>query len=131
MSSVIRHISPSSPEPRLDFPTFDDNIPAHPTPTNLQPSSFVSALPNSHTRLEEICNYLLPPHPNSTTSLSWPSVSPFDINEYTTEDLFSMAFPTLFPTGAAIIGQPRLRKLKCKNMMFTSYATMIIVFPNI
>lgn len=72
-------------------------LPTHPTniyciirrislssPKTLQPFYFISTLPNSLTELEEIHNYLQSPHHNSNTSLSWPSVSLFTINEYTT-----------------------------------------------
>ena len=124
MSSLIRRITPVFPKPRLAFPNFDDNIPVKPTLTNLQPSSFVLVLPNSHTKLEEISNYLHSPHPSSTTSLSCPFVSHFAIKECTTKGMFPMAFPTLFLTQVAMIGQPWLRKFECKNMLFTSYPTM-------
>ena len=36
----------------------------------------------------------------------WPTIGGAPINEFTTEGYFSMAFPTLFPTGAAdFLGQ--------------------------
>lgn len=34
------------------------------------------------------------------------------MNEYTIEGLFAMAFPTLFPTGIAMITQPRITKIE-------------------
>ena len=33
------------------------------------------------------------------------------INEYNTEGLLSMAFPTLFPIGTAMLLQPRIHKV--------------------
>uniref|UniRef100_A0A1X7U1P7 DUF6570 domain-containing protein n=1 Tax=Amphimedon queenslandica TaxID=400682 RepID=A0A1X7U1P7_AMPQE len=38
---------------------------------------------------------------SQSSTLMWPSVGGTPINEFTTEGYFSMAFPTLFPTGAA------------------------------
>ena len=39
-------------------------------------------------------------------TLAWPTIGGTPINEFTTEGYFSMAFPTLFPTGAAdFLGQ--------------------------
>uniref|UniRef100_A0A1X7VR93 Helitron helicase-like domain-containing protein n=1 Tax=Amphimedon queenslandica TaxID=400682 RepID=A0A1X7VR93_AMPQE len=37
---------------------------------------------------------------SQSSTLRWPSVGGTPINEFTTEGYFSMAFPTLFPTGA-------------------------------
>lgn len=37
----------------------------------------------------------------SSHTLTWPTIGGSPINEFTTEGYFSMAFPTLFPTGAA------------------------------
>ena len=37
----------------------------------------------------------------SSATLMWPSIGGMPINEFTTEDYFTCAFPTLFPTGAA------------------------------
>ena len=44
--------------------------------------------------------------------LVWPPISTTPINEYTTEGLFDMAFPTLFPNGTALPMQPRAREVK-------------------
>ena len=41
-----------------------------------------------------------------------PPMSSTPINEYTTEGLFYMAFPTLFPNGTALPMQPRAREVK-------------------
>ena len=38
--------------------------------------------------------------------MMWPTIGGTPINEFTTEGYFSLAFPTLFPTGAAeFLGQ--------------------------
>ena len=42
--------------------------------------------------------------------LPWPATGP-PLSEYSTEGLFSMAFPTLFPTGDADFTHPRRKKL--------------------
>ncbi len=38
---------------------------------------------------------------SSNSSLMWPTIGGTPINEFTTEGYFRIAFPTLFPTGAA------------------------------
>ena len=40
------------------------------------------------------------------STMMWPTIGGTPINEFTTEGYFSLAFPTLFPTGAAeFLGQ--------------------------
>jgi ATP-dependent DNA helicase PIF1 len=48
--------------------------------------------------------------PNDDAPLPWPSTG-LALSEYTTGGLFSMAFPTLFPTGAADFSLRRDRKV--------------------
>ena len=40
--------------------------------------------------------------------VDWPDISTYPINEYNTEGLFDMAFPTKFPSGDADWLQPRI-----------------------
>ena len=71
-------------------------------------SLFMARLPNNHWELEIIKETLvLPIEPNVV--LDWPPISSTPINEYTTEGLFDMAFPTLFPNGTALPMQPWAR----------------------
>lgn len=81
-------------------------------PLEIQPSSFIPILPNSCTKLEHICDYLHLTHSNSTSLVDWPPISLTAMNEYNNKGLFSMAFPTLFPTGISIIMQPRITKVE-------------------
>src|SRR5579859_7597112 len=55
-------------------------------------------------RLEEMIRSPANTPNNANTSLSpvpWPTVGERPVNEFTTEGYIAMAFPTLFPTGAA------------------------------
>lgn len=112
ISSLLRNVTTSSFEPHqtnIDS-TYDTDVML--PPLEIQPSSFVPILPNSNTELEHICNYLHLTQSNSTSSIDWPPISLTAMNEYNTIGLFSMAFPTLFPTGIAMIMQPRLTKVE-------------------
>ena len=37
---------------------------------------------------------------SNASTMMWPTIGGTPINEFTTEGYFSLAFPTLFPTGA-------------------------------
>lgn len=52
VSSLIHHITSSSPNPKFDLASFNHELPTPPTTTDLQPSSFVSIVQNSHTKIE-------------------------------------------------------------------------------
>lgn len=69
-------------------------------------TSFVVSLPNKHCELQIIKESLQIENENDTI-INWPNISSNPINEYTTEGLFDMAFPTLFPNGNALPMQPR------------------------
>lgn len=108
ISSLLHNVTTSSFEPHqtnIDS-SYDTDVML--PPLEIQPSSFVPILPNSSTELEHICNYLHLTHLNSTSSIDWPPIYLTTMNEYNTIDLFAMAFPTLFPTGIAIIMQSRV-----------------------
>jgi ATP-dependent DNA helicase PIF1 len=52
-------------------------------------------------------------HPDgeSTDVINWPTIGSSPINEYNTEGLFDMAFPTLFPKGEVDWLQPQMRNV--------------------
>ena len=50
-----------------------------------------------------------------SSTLMWPSIGGTPINEFQTEGYFSMAFPTLFPTGAADFNGTRITPVKAGN----------------
>lgn len=81
-------------------------------PLEIQPSSFVPIFPDSCIELEHVCDYLHLTHSNSTSSVDWPPISLTIMNEYNVVGLFAMSFPTLFPTGIAMIMQPRITKVE-------------------
>jgi len=112
ISSLLHNVTTSSFEPHQTTTdsTYDTDVML--PPLEIQPSSFVLVLPNSCTELEHICNYFHLTHSNSTSFIDWPPISLTAINEYNSIDLFAMAFPTLFPTGIAMIMQPRLTKVE-------------------
>ena len=72
-------------------------------------SSFVANLPPTFTEVAEVRSLLETESGCPTRKVQWPTISPFPINEYNTEGLFVMAFPTLYPTGNADFKQQRLK----------------------
>ena len=61
----------------------------------------------------------------SSHTLMWPTIGGAPINEFTTEGYFSMAFPTLFPTGAAdFLGQ------RCNQVTIGNYFTHLLKFED-
>ena len=56
-------------------------------------------------------------------TLAWLTIGGTPINEFTTEGYFSMAFPTLFPTGAAdFLGQ------RCNQVTIGNYFTHLMKY---
>lgn len=111
VSPLLRSITTPSNEPNQDFPPTTNNENVINNPTNIHSSSFIYTLPNTHTELEQVSSYLHMPHPNPNHSLQWPTIGLTPINEYTTEGLLSMYFPTLFPTGSTMLNQPRIQNV--------------------
>lgn len=72
---------------------------------------FVPGVAPGPSELDAVCIAMRDRSLNKTIGpLPWPSTGP-PLSEYSTEGLFSMAFPTLFPTGDADFTQPRRKKL--------------------
>lgn len=53
----------------------------------------------------------------------WPTIGGAPINEFTTEGYFSMAFPTLFPTGAADFLGPH-----CNEVTIGNYFKLMLMY---
>ena len=66
------------------------------------PSSFVPNPALQQTEQETVHQCIQARQSTSTRTLMWPTIGGVPINEFTTEGYFSMAFPTLFLTGAAV-----------------------------
>ena len=71
-------------------------------------TSFIPKLPNGERELHTI-KTLLGFTTNQPEILPWPEIYNSPINEYNTEGLLTMAFPTLFPTGCALPLQTRTK----------------------
>ena len=112
ISNLLHNVTTSSFIPQENIVDSTHDLDAILPSLDIQPSSFVPILPNSCNELDRIHAYLHSTNSKSTNSIDWPTISLSPINEYTTEGLFSMAFPTLFPTGIAMIAQPRITKVE-------------------
>ena len=121
VSSLLHHATTPSPELQLPSPTTDDATPS--MHSQIETSSFVFALPNSRTETEEIRRFASGTPAAPSTSIDWPPIGLSPINEYNTEGLLSMAFPTLFPTGVPMLKQPRLYEVSMQE-----YALHLIRF---
>ena len=80
-------------------------------PYELESSSFISIQTNAGTEVKEISQLLHIPNIPLPPSIDWPPIEMSLINEYNTEGLHSMAFPTLFPTGTTMLLQPRIHEV--------------------
>ena len=61
----------------------------------------------------------------SSSTLMWPTIGGTPINEFTTEGYFSMAFPTLFPTGATdFLGQ------RCNQVTIGNYFKHLMMYED-
>ena len=74
-------------------------------------SYFISTQTNSRTEVEEMRQLLHIPNIPLPLSIDWPPLEMSPINEYNTEGLLSMDFPTLFPTGTTMLLQPRIHEV--------------------
>ncbi|XP_057856713.2 uncharacterized protein LOC131066056 [Cryptomeria japonica] len=105
--SEFLHVLPNSfdlqpPSPTQEQLSNDDEVELQTT------SSFIPKLPCSAPELDAI-KKILHLHTNDQNVAPWPEISSSPINEYNTEGLFTMAFPTLFPSGSALPLQPRTK----------------------
>eukprot|EP01018_Ginkgo_biloba_P021168 Gb_06945 [translate_table: standard] len=104
---------------RLSTITLEMNYPMHETDGDANidgnedinglhhPSSFASRRPNTVREMEQIRVWLQNAQGTARDIVDWPKLGASSINEYNTEGLFDMAFPTLFPTSDAEWLQPR------------------------
>jgi len=97
------HLSPKPP-----LAPIEDSA----NPSLHQMSSLINIIPNTNTKIKEIHDYLHAYNHHFDTTIEWPLIGLSLINEYNIEGLLSMDFPTLFPTGAAIPNQPRMKAVQ-------------------
>jgi len=88
-------------------------------------SSFVPNAMQRQTEQETICRSVLERQGGSTHTLMWPTIGGTPINEFTTEGYFTMAFPTLYPTGAAdFLGQ------RCNQVTIGNYFKHLLTYKD-
>ncbi|XP_059070762.1 uncharacterized protein LOC131860375 [Cryptomeria japonica] len=121
--SDFLHTLPNCIDPQPPLPTQDplynvDEVELQPT------SSFIPKLPCSTAELDAIKKMLHLDNDDQNVA-TWPEISFSPINEYNTEGLFTMAFPTLFPNESALPLQPRT-----KHIHLHEYALHMIRYHN-
>ena len=88
---------------QLEEPTTED--PSQPPQDDLYrahlPRFFMPNAVQQQTEQEMVRQSFERRQSGSPNTVMWPTIGRTPINEFTTEGYFSMAFPTLFPTGAA------------------------------
>lgn len=62
-------------------------------------SSFISLFPNESREFDRIRCFGEDMYCTSVEPIDWLDIGTYTINEYNTDKLLDMAFPTLFPTG--------------------------------
>lgn len=72
--------------------------------------SFIPKLPNPPWELHDI-KQVFQFEGGMETIVPWPKINSSPINEYNSEGLFCMAFPTLFPIGIKMPLQPRTAQI--------------------
>jgi hypothetical protein len=82
-------------------------------------TSFISVPQQEQTEIEAIQNVI---QEQNITPLPWPEMSRSPINEFTTEGLATMAFPTLFPYGT---GDPTTKSRQCSISFSESFKHLI------
>ena len=88
-------------------------------------SSFVPNAVQQHTEQETVRQSIEQRQSGSAHTLMWPTIGGTPINEFTTEGYFSMAFPTLFPTGDAdFLGQ------RCNQVTIGNYFKHMLMYKD-
>ena len=80
-------------------------------------STFAFKLPNTHREMEKIKYFIHTTSTTPPTRIDWLDIGSSPINEYNTEGLFNIAFPTLFPNGDSFPHQALI-----KNISLDTYA---------
>ena len=89
------------------------------------PSSFVPNAVQQRTEQETVRQSIADRQSGSTHHLMWPTIGGTPINEFTTEGYFTMAFPTLFPTGRAdFLGQ------RCNKVTIGNYFKHLLMYDD-
>ena len=88
-------------------------------------TSFVPNATQQRTEQETVQQSLQDLQSGSSHTLLWPTIGGAPINEFTTEGYFSMAFPTLFPTGAVdFLGQ------RCNQVTIGNHFTHFLKYED-
>ena len=88
-------------------------------------TSFIPNPTQQRTEQETVQQSLEDLQSGSPHRLMWPTLGEAPINEFTTEGYFSLAFPTLFPTGAAdFLGQ------RCNQVTIGNYFTHLLKYDD-
>ncbi|XP_057843079.1 uncharacterized protein LOC131052428 [Cryptomeria japonica] len=74
-------------------------------------TSMASKPPNARREMELIHAWVNNPNVDPGSLIDWPGIGASPINEYVTEGLLDMAFPTLFPDGQCDWIEPRIRRV--------------------
>ena len=86
-------------------------------------TSFIPYATQHRTEQETVEQSLQDLQSGSLRTLIWPTIRGAPISEFTTEGYFSMAFPTLYPTGAAdFLGQ------RCNQVTIGNYFTHLLKY---
>ena len=73
--------------------------------------------------MEKIKDFVHTTSTTTPTTIDWPTIGLSPINEYNTEGLFNMEFPTLFPNGDELPLQPCI-----KNIPLDGYALHLMIY---
>ncbi|XP_059076593.1 uncharacterized protein LOC131875899 [Cryptomeria japonica] len=74
-------------------------------------TSMASKPPNAQREMELIHVWVNNPNVDPRSLIDWPGIGASPINEYVTEGLLDMAFPTLFPDGQCDWIEPQIRRV--------------------
>lgn len=109
--STVTSVQPDPPTaPQGCQPSEEDPYTAHLS------SSFVPNAAHQSTEQETVHQAVQDRQTGShSAALMWPTIGGAPINEFNTEGYFSMAFPTLFPTGAADFVAQRCNQVTIGN----------------
>ena len=117
--STLTSVPPDPPSTQQSPTSDEDPYGAHLT------QSFVPNTVHPMTEQETVRQSVQDRQTGTTSRLLWPTIGGTPINEFTTEGYFSMAFPSLFPTGAAdFLGQ------RCNQVTIGNYFKHLLMYED-
>ena len=117
--STLTSVPAGPPSTQQPPPSDEDPYGAH------LAQSFVPNAIRPMTEQETVCQSVQDRQTGTTSTLMWPTIGGTPINEFTTEGYFSMAFPALFPTGAAdFLGQ------RCNQVTIGYYFKHLLMYED-